>query len=135
MLQPALGVAASAEAAAESRKRARAARRSLYDDEGPFGRGEEQEEEQAAEGREPPTWQAALGKGGGPFAVPITPEDAAAANDPGAGAPSGGGAGAAPGAAAAAEPGPGGPGVTWSYPATQEERHRYWVFRDLHRQG
>ncbi len=33
---------------------------------------------------------------------------------------------AAGGAAAAAQ---------WSFPATQEERHRYWVFRDLHSRG
>ncbi|GAB4814072.1 hypothetical protein N2152v2_001118 [Parachlorella kessleri] len=25
-----------------------------------------------------------------------------------------------------------GEGVRWRYPSTQEERHRYWVFRDLH---
>lgn len=38
-------------------------------------------------------------------------------------------------AAAAADEGGGAPPLEWSWPGTEAERHRYWVFRDLHAKG
>lgn len=145
-LAPALGTAAAAACAAgaASRKRAREATAWQYsEDEGEelgdgeamdAGDGAPQQQQQAKE----PAWRAALADGA-LFAIPTTPAEAAAAN---AGA---GGAAAAPlgderepareGQAAAAAAGGCQEAPQWTFPATREERHRYWVFRDLHAKG
>lgn len=155
-LAPALGTAAAAAAAGASRKRAREASAWGYyeeEDEG-LGDGDAMDAETAA-GQQPeeaaaePTWRAALADGR-QFAIPTTPAEAAAANaGRGAGAApprADAAAGAAPQSAGGEEPGGQGQGAaaagggsqeppSWTFPATQEERHRYWVFRDLHAKG
>lgn len=68
-----------------------------------------------------PEWRPIL-SGHARLVVPDTPETLAAAMP-----------GAAAAAAAAGGPPPRPPG--WSFPASTEERHRYWVFRELHDRG
>ncbi|KAL4440341.1 hypothetical protein ABPG75_003342 [Micractinium tetrahymenae] len=155
-LAPALGTAAAAAAAAAgaaSRKRARQASAWQYYEEEEEELGdreamdaeengrEQQQQEEPAE----PTWRAALADGA-PFAIPTTPAEAAAVNAgrspeeaaaaAAAAATAGQAAAGEPGGEAAAAAAGGGQAVPeWTFPATQEERHRYWVFRDLHAKG
>ena len=82
------------------------------------GTAHQQQEEQEQQQGEP-AWRAALSDGAA-FDIPTTPAEAAAANGSGASAGSGGDSGAPP---------------PWSFPATEQEQHRYWVFRDLHSKG
>lgn len=105
---------------------------------------------------EPLPWMAAVSKGEA-FTIPITVQQALpAAGEAAGGAGSSGGAAGSAGvgsqakeasgeeaaAAAAAQDqqqqqqqGGAGGAVEWTFPATEEERHRYWVFQDLHRKG
>jgi hypothetical protein len=130
-------LAAALAAAAASRKRDRGA---TADDHHYYQEEEEEEEDvdgdldmqdaaterqQAAE----PPWRAAL-RDGSTLVVPSTRAEAAVAN--GGEAPRLGSAAAATGDATAAE---GAGAVRWGFPSTQEERYRYWVFRDLHAKG
>eukprot|EP00887_Chlorella_sp_A99_P002258 scaffold10.g2258.t1 len=71
-----------------------------------------------------PEWKQIL-KEGTRMVLPDTPADLARTLPAAAVA-----ADEAGGPAAAAGPAP-----EWDFPATEEERHRYWVFRDLHNQG
>lgn len=68
-----------------------------------------------------PEWRRVL-KEGARLVVPDTPEELAAAMP--AAAAAAGEAGAPPEQLPA-----------WTFPATTEERHRYWIFRDLHSRG
>lgn len=97
-----------------------------------------QQQQPAAE----PTWRAALAGSGGPFEIPTTPAEAAAANAgidiAAAGKPTGSAVAGEPAAAeegGAAGASGGAAGVEWAFPANNEEKHRYWVFRDLHSKG
>lgn len=111
-----------------------------------------------------PTWRPALASGA-TFVIPTTLEEATAANEgrsldeeetggadnpeaeAAATAAEAAAAAAADAAAAGAAGEPGAAAVTadaaaedpaavqWTFPATREERHRYWVFRDLHSRG
>ncbi|PRW39237.1 tRNA-splicing endonuclease subunit Sen34 [Chlorella sorokiniana] len=119
---------------------------------------QQQQQQPAAE----PTWRPALASGAA-FVIPTTVPEATAANEgrsleDGADGADGSaaaeaaasgttdaaaaaGTAGAPGAAARASAGAaeaaagGGAAAQWSFPATREERHRYWVFRDLHSRG
>ena len=160
-LAPALDTAALAVAlGGGSRKRTRQPAHHYYEeDEEGYGsdadmadagaqQAQQAQQQQAAE----PTWRPALASGAA-FQIPITLAEAAAANEgrsgpeeaaaggaaPAAdGATAAGAAGGAEAAAAAAAPGSKAAAaapVQWAFPATREERHRYWVFRDLHAKG
>lgn len=148
-LAPALGTEAAAAAGAAGiagRKRAREAEAWQQDEEEDeeLGDGEAMDADVSRPQEEPaePSWRAALA-GGTSFDIPITPAEAAASN-------AGRGAGEATATAAAAQQAAGGEATgqgpaaaagsgheapPWAFPATQEERHRYWVFRDLHAKG
>lgn len=99
-----------------------------------------QQQQQEGAAAAEPAWRDALLKGSA-FDIPTTPAEAAAANAGSivaqAGAAAGGEeaqAGALAGeevAAACHE----GQAVEWTFPATEAERHRYWVFRDLLSKG
>lgn len=116
-----------------------------YDSEDEAAPAALEEEDVGPASIEPPVWQEALTKGAA-FAIPYLPGPGAPGDSSGDGA-GGAAAGGAPGgsgepsqpakgvAAGGAQQQQGGAEVRWTFPSTQEERHRYWVFRDLHQSG
>lgn len=160
-LAPVLDTAALAAAlGASGRKRARQSAYQYYDEEDEDmdagmadAAAQQQQQQPAAE----PTWRPALASGA-TFVIPTTVAEAAAANegrslDNGSGAAdaaagsaaaaaaasdaadAAGAADAAAGAATAGEEAGSASSAQWTFPSSREERHRYWVFRDLHSRG
>ena len=155
-LAPVLDTAALAAAlGASGRKRARQSAYQYYDEEdedldADMADAAAQQQQPAAE----PTWRPALASGA-TFVIPTTVAEAAAANegrslDNGSGAAdaaagsaaaaaAAGGAAAAAAAGGAAADAGGAAGsasaAQWTFPSSREERHCYWVFRDLHSRG
>jgi hypothetical protein len=117
-LRPALGTAERGSATSQQRKRQRPAWEEADSEEEDRGGACHDRGGRGSQGgfEHTPAWKAALADGSA-FTVPTVPAEDPVDQLGGAHA---GSAGATP---------------AWDFPATHEERLRYWVFRDMHQRG